>query len=55
VLFHKSIKTVPRHLLQYAVKHAILVQHGVGSFRVANVGKTSKHRRIHAMRLVQKN
>ena len=55
MLIHKSIKTVPRHLLQYAVKHAILMLHGVGPFRVSIVGKTSKHRRIHAMRLVQKN
>jgi hypothetical protein len=42
-------------MLQYAVKDAILVLHGAASFRVSIVGKTSKHRRIHAMRLVQQN
>jgi hypothetical protein len=31
------------------------VQHGMVPFRVSNVGKTSKHRRIHAMRLVHQN
>ena len=55
VLIHKLIEAMPRHLLQYAVKHAILVPHGAGSFRVSNVGKTSKHRRIHAMHPVHKN
>jgi hypothetical protein len=55
VLVHKSIETLPRHMLQYAVKDAILVLHGAASFRVSIVGKTSKHRRIHAMRLVQQN
>jgi hypothetical protein len=54
VLIHKPIEAMPGDLLQYAVKHAILVQHGAGSFRVSNVGKTSKHRRIHAMHHVYK-
>ena len=38
VLIHKPIEAMPGYLLQYAVKHAILVQHGAGSFRVSNVG-----------------
>jgi hypothetical protein len=52
---HQPLKTMPGHVLQYPVKYAILMQHGVAPFRVANVGKTSKHRRIHAMRPVQQN
>jgi hypothetical protein len=55
VLIHKPIEAMPGQLLQYPVKHAILVQHGVVPFRVLTVGKTSKHRRIHAMRLVYQN
>ena len=52
VLIHKSIEAVPGNVLQHAVKYAILVQHGEASFRVPNVGERSKHRRIHAMRIV---
>ena len=55
VLIHKPSEALPRHMLQSAVEYAILMQHGVASFRVLIVGKTSKPRRIHAMRLVHQN
>jgi hypothetical protein len=54
VLLHYSLEPMPRNMLQYSMKHAILVQHGVGPFRVQNVAQRSKHRRIHVMRRVHK-
>jgi hypothetical protein len=38
VFIHKPIEAMPRHMLQYAVKHAIVVSHGVASFCVLIVG-----------------
>jgi hypothetical protein len=52
VLIHKPLKAIPGKVLQQTMKHDILMPHGVASFRVLIVGKTSKPRRIHAMRPV---
>jgi hypothetical protein len=49
LLLHKAIKAMPRYVLQHPVQYAILVQHGAASSRVSKIGKTSKHRTIHAM------
>ena len=38
VFIHKPFEAVPRQMLQYAVKHAIVVPHGVASFCVLIVG-----------------
>src|SRR5215204_4394562 len=55
MLFSNLLQLMPRHVLQYTVKYAILMQHGVDSFRVSNAAKRSKCRRIHAMHTVHKN
>ena len=55
VFIHKPGEAAPRHMLQHRVEYAILMQHGVASFRVLIVGKTSKPRRIHVMRQVHQN
>jgi len=55
MLIHKLVKATPGNVLQQTVKYDILMLHGVASFRVLIVGKTSKRRRIHAMRRVHEN
>jgi hypothetical protein len=52
---HQPIQDVPRHELQQCMKYCIVVTHDVAFSLILIVGKTSKPRRIHAMRLVHQN
>ena len=52
---HKPIQYRPGHQLQNRMEYCIVMGHGVAPSRVLIVGKTSEHRRIHAMHHVHKN